>query len=79
MVPYNNEVEVSHELGGRLARTFSPFDEHGQFLDHRNGGISLHADLLTLLNAGSLMNRAPWTRPFERPGFVKNIGYLAPN
>jgi hypothetical protein len=79
LVPYNNEVEVSHELSSRLARTFSAFDEHGQFFDHRNRGISLHADLLTLLNAGSLMNRAPRTRPFEHPGFVKNIAYLAPN
>jgi hypothetical protein len=83
LVPYNDEVEVSHELGGCLARTFGSFDKHGQFLDHRNRGISLHTDLLTLLSAGSLMKRAPRTRPFERPGFVKNIdkniGYLAPN
>jgi hypothetical protein len=78
LVPYNNEVEVSHELGGRLARTFSPFDEHGQFLDDRNGDISLHADLLTLLNAGSLLNRPPRTRPFERPGTVKFIGCVLP-
>ena len=79
LVPYDDEVEVPHELGGRPAGTFGSFDEPGQFFDHGNRGISLHTDLLTLLNAGSLMNPAPRTRPFERPGFVKSIGYLAPN
>jgi hypothetical protein len=38
-------------LGGRLAGTFSSFDEHGQFFDHRNIGNFLHTDLLALLNA----------------------------
>lgn len=52
MVPYDHEVVVSHEMGGRLARTFGSANEHGQFFDHRNLGNSLHTDLLTLLNAG---------------------------
>jgi hypothetical protein len=51
-VPYKHEVEVSDELGGRLARTFSSVDEHGQFFDHRNGCISSHTALLSLLKAG---------------------------
>jgi hypothetical protein len=29
LVPYDDEVEVLHELGGRLARTFGSFDKHG--------------------------------------------------
>jgi hypothetical protein len=52
LVPYDDEVEVPHELGGRLARTFGSFDEQGQFFDHRNKGTFLHTDLLTLLNSG---------------------------
>jgi len=79
LVPYNNEVEVSHELSSRLARTFSAFDEHGQFFDHRNRCNSLHTDWLTLLKGALLLKRPPRTRPFEHPGFVKNIAYLAPN
>jgi hypothetical protein len=79
LVPYDDEVEVPHELGGRLARTFGSFDEAGQFLDHRNRGIFLHTDLPTLLSPDSLMNRAPRKRPFGRPGIVKSISYLPPN
>ena len=57
MVPYQDEVEVSHELGGRLGRAFSSFDEHGQFFDHRNRGNSLHTDWLTLLK-GEFVNES---------------------
>jgi hypothetical protein len=111
LVPYENEVKISHKtargrrcaprvrwliwhhlygwlskaeftLGLALALTHAMGLvklEHRQFFDDRNRGIFLHTDLLTLPNPGSLMNWAPWTRPFARPGIVKSIGYLAPN
>jgi hypothetical protein len=45
LVPYDDEVEVLHELGGRAARTFGSFDKRRQLSDHRNRGIFLHIEL----------------------------------
>ena len=73
LVPCDDEVEVPHELDGRLARTFGSFDEHGQFPDHGNRGSSLHTDFPTLLKRGLINNRASRARPFERPGIVRSL------
>lgn len=78
LVPYEDEVEVSHELGGRLARTFGSFDEHGQFFDHRNRGGFLHTDLLTLLNSGFVNESAAPNSSIPGPGNVKNFRLRRP-
>ena len=72
LVPYDDEVEVPHELGGGLARTFGSFDEHRQLPDHANRGISLHIDLPKLQKQRALTNWSCRTRPSERPGIVRS-------